>query len=123
MYTINYSQGDWSGHVTEEDPDDALSAAKELARALATLSEAYPKPVRARSVPATRGKQSGLNGAGLACLAYCEANPRCTHDDYTAAGHTLRTVKWLRTHGYLQSVDGAWTVNRDGGLTNDESAH
>jgi len=115
MYVINQGlNGGWYGHVEAETSDVALAEARELDRILTELRYASPTPAK---TPTTRAKPAkGINPAGLACLAYCEANPHCTHTEYLAAGHTLRTVKWLRDHGYLKSVGDTWTVDREGKL-------
>lgn len=118
MYTIHQGiNGGWYGSITVDTSDNALAAAKELAEILDALRNDIPKAARASDKPATHAKSTeALTDAGLACLAYCEAHPRATHEEYTKAGHTLRTVKWLREHGYLKSVDGAWLVDRKGEL-------
>lgn len=116
MFTIHRGvNGAWYGIVTADNATDALNAARELATILATLREEDPKPYLTRAERAERAEDR-LKPRGAACLDYFEANPQCTYEEYKAAGHTLNTVKWLREHRYLTSVDGAWVVNRRGEL-------
>lgn len=112
MYTINQGlNGGWYGHITADDPETAYEAARALASVLTRLRASDPKPAREAS-----RERPALTPAGEACLAFCEDYPRSTHAEYTAAGHTLRTVKWLVQHGFLLSRDGEWIVNRNGDI-------
>jgi hypothetical protein len=111
MYTINQGiNGGWSGSVVAATPEGALAEARELARVVAQLRLEHPRAQRTEAEAAPDAPE--LSAKGEACLAYCQANPKSTHAEYTAAGHTLRTVKWLREHGYLSDVNGLWVVTR-----------
>lgn len=116
MFTVNYGITGWYGSVSFEDPLDAEEKIARLVDIVRAAREAYPKASKATSEPATPAPTEALNDTGRACLAFCVANPRCTHEEYTKAGHTLRTIKWLRSNGYLQSVDGVWIADYTGSL-------
>lgn len=111
MYTIHQGiNGGWYGSASADTPEDTLDAARELARILAQLKAELPRSAHRQPDALEPPSTPGINAKGAACLAYCKAHPRSTHTEYTAAGHTQRTVKWLREHGYLQDINGLWVV-------------
>lgn len=105
MYTIHQGiNGGWYGSVATDDPAKAAAMAAKLATVLAEL-RSTKRPVIVKHAPKVSER---LNAKGEAALAYFAEHPHAEHSEYTKAGHTLRTVKWLQASGHLKLTDNTW---------------